>query len=844
MSVGADDPWVNITIDGKYKILEKINDGGMGAVYKAQHTLMDRVVALKVLRPELIDHNSEEFLERFKQEAKTASTIQHPNAIIIHDYGVHEDSPYLVMQLIDGVSLGFLIEEHGPMPIPRIATIMKQVCGAISEAHAAGIVHRDLKPDNIMISTRRDGSDQVVVLDFGIAKIIGRAGNSLNSMTQTGMIVGTPKYMSPEQIQGLEIDGRSDIYSLGAILYVMLSGEEPHQAESPMHLMVKCLNDDPIPLSNHRADIPKDIAAVTMKALAKSVDLRYQSAQEFNDDLQRAALGQEVTASQRAAALASEPEPKKKDSFTLGDSNNVSWDKENRPPVRRRSTSFGSKTALNGLAVLAILAGTVYWLILPPKKATPPLSSENSVNSLVKPEPPVVASLPEEEAAATAELEAELAAVAEQAKPQTVEELVQVFHSTDRDERVAAADELVKRGDESLESLILGLKDKDSKVRFWSANALGRLKNEKAVDPLIDRLDDPSDAVYDSVVGALKRIGSDEALAALKVLQENPASTAGSLREPGVGTTTLDPEALKMAREALSGSDTGVQATTASTEAQPVQTNGTTTALGVAEGASGSSTDAESSYRDILSEAQTAVKSRSYQKAATLYEQAAGLRPKDAFVQERLGWVYNKLGRYDGAVTALQKAAELNPDSTTALLNLGNAFLKSNRYKDAIPVLTKAIERDPNNASSQLTVANAYNMIRDYQSAITHFKEAARLEPTKASTHYGLAYANQRLGQLDAAIAAYRESLSLEPGFAKAQAALGKALLDARKYDEAIAELEKAVQLDSSNARIQNDLGFAYERSGKSKNAAEAYGAALRLEPQNSQYKANLERVN
>ena len=234
---------VGQVIADRYHIIKKLGEGGMGAVYLGEHVKMGRKSAIKVMNPGMAA--DPDAISRFNREASNASRISHPNVCQIYDFGeTTEGVIYLAMEFIEGSALTALIEKEGALPPARAGKILKQSADALASAHDLGIVHRDLKPDNIMIVQGRDGSDIVKVVDFGIAKAV--AGDEAGQkVTKTGLVVGTPEYMSPEQLSGDKLDGRSDIYSLGLVFYRMLTGVLPFQADSAQETMIKRLTDEP-----------------------------------------------------------------------------------------------------------------------------------------------------------------------------------------------------------------------------------------------------------------------------------------------------------------------------------------------------------------------------------------------------------------------------------------------------------------------------------------------------------------------------------------------------------------------------------------------------------------------
>ncbi len=290
----AKDELAGKTLAGKYRIEEFLSEGGMGTVYKATHILMDKTVAIKVLHPALAA--DDKIVARFSREARAASRISHPHALNVTDFGEDEDGVvFLVMEFLNGPTLKEVVRGEGPMSLPRAVEIMRQVCGALEAAHAENVVHRDLKTDNIMLLDI-GGGDWVKVLDFGIAKILETDGKD-PELTAPNLIIGTPQYMSPEQCsQASEIDSRSDIYSLGIILYEMLAGHVPFSAESPTAVMMKHLQEEPPDLLEERSDLSKEVAAVVARALAKRPDDRFQTVGELTEGLTKAAEAEAPTA--------------------------------------------------------------------------------------------------------------------------------------------------------------------------------------------------------------------------------------------------------------------------------------------------------------------------------------------------------------------------------------------------------------------------------------------------------------------------------------------------------------------------------------------------------------------
>jgi serine/threonine protein kinase len=289
------------TIEGKYRIDSKLGAGGMGAVYRAHRLLIGDEVAVKILHPQ---HVSEpQATERFRREAQAAARLKHPNAVSIYDFGVTADGlVYLVMELIEGQSLREIIKQQGPLTPSAAAEVISQACAALDEAHRQQIVHRDLKPDNIIVKPMLNGL-RVKVLDFGIAKLRDMAASNL---TQTGSVMGTPHYMSPEQCLGEELDSRSDIYSLGVVLYEMLVGVVPFNSPTSTAVVVQHVNQTPPSLRTMNLSISPAVEAVVLHALAKKREDRPQSATALANEM-TTAVSSGLSAPSFASAQTSPP---------------------------------------------------------------------------------------------------------------------------------------------------------------------------------------------------------------------------------------------------------------------------------------------------------------------------------------------------------------------------------------------------------------------------------------------------------------------------------------------------------------------------------------------------------
>jgi serine/threonine-protein kinase len=279
------DKFIGLVLDAKYQVDRLIGKGGMGNVYEAKHLHMGLPVAIKILHPHLVTDSTA--VERFRREARSARTVNHPNAISIMDFGVTSDNIlYLAMELINGISLQEVLKKETTIDFTRAVKMMHQVCLAVDAAHQKAIIHRDLKPDNILILDYGTPAEKVKVIDFSIAKM-KESGKDPN-LTSAGVVVGTPQYISPEQAQGLELDSRSDIYSLGIILYQMLTGNVPFTGKTSAMLLMQHIQAKPKPPREVKPEIPLKLEAVILKALSKQAKDRQQTAAELAKELEDA----------------------------------------------------------------------------------------------------------------------------------------------------------------------------------------------------------------------------------------------------------------------------------------------------------------------------------------------------------------------------------------------------------------------------------------------------------------------------------------------------------------------------------------------------------------------------
>jgi len=344
---------VGQVIADRYHVVKKLGEGGMGQVYLAEHVKMGRRSAIKVMNPSMV--HDPDAVARFNREASNASRITHPNVCAIYDFGETPDGLiYLAMEFIEGEPLTDLLERDSALPLPRAANIFLQTAEALQAAHDLGIVHRDLKPDNIMLTRRKGGGDTVKVVDFGIAKAVG-GDDAGQKVTKTGLVIGTPEFMSPEQLSGDKLDGRSDLYSLALVLYRMLAGKLPFEATTVQETMIKRLTDEPTKLADARPDLsfPPGLQPVLDTALARTPAERYQSVAKFAADV-AAVAGRPVARS----VPETEAKTQLLDPSAATPTTRISA--QVRAPIASRKKTFVPVA----LGLIVVLAGGSAWIVL------------------------------------------------------------------------------------------------------------------------------------------------------------------------------------------------------------------------------------------------------------------------------------------------------------------------------------------------------------------------------------------------------------------------------------------------------------------------------------------------
>ncbi|HEX2148889.1 MAG TPA: Stk1 family PASTA domain-containing Ser/Thr kinase [Actinomycetota bacterium] len=340
---------------GRYEVKGSIASGGMAEVFVARDSMLDRLVALKLMHPEFARNDA--FIERFRREAQAAASLNDPRIVAIYDWGSDAGTYFIVMEYVEGNTLAEIIGASGPLPISKAVKIATDVLGGLHLAHQKGIVHRDVKPANIAITV----GGQIKVMDFGIARA---AHDGAMTVTQTGMVIGTASYFSPEQAQGKPVDARSDIYSVGIVLYEMLTGVVPFKGESPVAVAYKHVTKDPTPPRALAEDIPPALEAVVMKAISKNPDNRYQTALEMCRDLERVLRGEKVEAtpllssSEQTAMMAAAPYAASHGPYE-DVRERTSVLPQAGPPPRRAPATRGVAKGLVAVAVLVTLGVAV-----------------------------------------------------------------------------------------------------------------------------------------------------------------------------------------------------------------------------------------------------------------------------------------------------------------------------------------------------------------------------------------------------------------------------------------------------------------------------------------------------
>lgn len=745
---------------GRYRIEALLGEGGMGAVYRAFDTELDRTVALKLVRPELA--TSPQTMQRFKQELLLASRISHKNVLRIHDLGDFHGVKFISMALVEGQDLATLMERGGRLPLERGLRFARQLCAALEAAHGEGVVHRDLKPQNILI----DGADNVYISDFGLAKSLEA---EISMGTRTGQILGTPRYMSPEQVEAKEVDARSDLYSLGLILYEMFTGELPFRGDSAMQLMYQRVTERPRSPRAANAELPEYLANLILKCLEKDPAKRYQSAREVLADLD----------AQRAPARVGT------DTISI-----------QIPKPTRRGTAIALGAVVLAAGVLAAVPATRRGIVAlwpgAAKAAQPDIRFRMAVLPLR-----VVG----DEAAmqyvadgVVDSLRAKLAGLRNVYVPANVSAAVAALPDRQIADRLGV--NIVVRGNlqSAGDQIRVTLRADDIRT---GKNLLTREFPGVRQDLL--RLEDQ---MFNDLADTLtiQRTSEETARNAMHPTQNLEAYDfylRGASKLHGKPDVKEYEAGLKLFEEAANRDPSFPLAYAGIADASLLIGRATRD-------------------KKVLQRAQEAA------------EQAERLNPNLPEVHASLGAIYGVLGRIPEAISELKRALALAPNSDLVLRRLGSAYEKAKQRDQAIAAYREAIRVNPYLGTNYDYLGGTYLDLGENQKALDCFLKATELDPQNSDYLSNLAVAYYRMERLDETIVTLQKAIRLNPKPIY-YSRLGVPYFFEGKYREAAEAFQTAVDKGADSAEAYVNLADSYRWTNEPRKAETAYDRAIEL---------------
>jgi serine/threonine protein kinase/tetratricopeptide (TPR) repeat protein len=744
----------------RYRIDSVIGEGGMGKVYKAYDSDLDRTVALKLVRPELAKDASS--LQRFKQELLLASRISHRNILRIHDLGDVDGVKFISMAFVQGMDLHDLIAQQGRLPTERAVNIAKQLAGALEAAHAEGVVHRDLKPRNVLI----DVDDHIYVSDFGLAKSLDA---DKTGMTRVGEVLGTPRYMSPEQAESKAADNRSDIYSLGIIFYEMLTGEVPFTGESSLQVMFQHVQQEPKDPRLLNPELPEYLATIILKCLEKDPAMRYQNAQELMRDLE-----------------------------------------SGTPPtriVRLRQAEMGYPKWLFAVTGAVLLMG-VGMAIRPVRELVLGRSPIHITSR--KPGPTAadkfVALLPLRVVGNDPALQYEAAGVTEALSAKLFQMKNVHLASADAVEKIKPTDSMTKIAHQLGAKLVVqgtmqSAGDKIDAVLSLT-DASGKQLWTKEFPGVRQDLLTIEDQIYNELVTALELKPSNEEMARTTLRPtENVAAYELYLKARNIMRGKRDAKAAQSAVD-LYG--------------QAIQKD-PAFALAYA------------SLADASLDLYTYKKDPAWsQKAVAAAQRAQALNDNLPEVHFALGNVYRVTGKTTEAIVELKHALDLSPNSDEGFRRLASAYLAAGQKDEAFQIYQQAIDVNPYYWLNYNQLGTAYFQLGQNQKALDAFRRVVELAPDVSAGYENLGAVYFQTGNWTECVTVFEKALKIDPSevlFSN----LGTAYFYLGRRQDAVKMFEKSVELNPNDQAAIGNLADGYRWAGDSRKAKSGYDRAIAL---------------
>ena len=742
----------------RYRVEGKLGEGGMGSVYKAYDLELDRMVALKVIRPELM--TNAEILQRFKQELLLASRISHKHILRIHDLGEGAGVKFISMAFIEGGNLAEVIQAQKVLPMERAVEIGKQICEALAAAHREGVVHRDLKPQNILL----DQSGCVYVSDFGLAKSLEADALAATAMTSAGQVLGTPRYMSPEQVECGQIDGRTDIYSFGLMLYEMVTGDLPFQGNS-LQLMLGRVQSMPRNPTLLNAKLPPYLAGIIMRCLEKDLARRYQSFTEVLADLERSRFT--PTGQRRGRVRLARRTQVTMVAAALVIAASMPVVVHYLPAIRGMHIQFGGGTtgipdkhiavlpfrilgdnqnlAELGLGLNESLYAKFFGLSdvqIAPPNATQKLSPDTPLQT------------------AAHELGASL-----------------IISGT-----IQGAGDRVE--------IIVNVDDVSKGQRLFTQAFSGVTHDVLTLE----------DQIYSKLVRTIEAKPSNESLARVSLHQtENFNAYELYLKGRSAMRDQLNPESVQKAIGFYE-------------QAVKIDAGFAIAYAGIA--------DADLRMYRSTKDRQWA------DHAASAAQQAQSLNESLPEAYFALGSAYTATGKKSEAIAVLKRALELAPNSDESYRRLGDAFRANGNKEEALNAYNRAIQLNPYYWFNYNALGSAELKFGDNDKALEAFKKVTELEPDNVAGYENLSAVYFSMGQFDKCIPVLQKALDISKK-PIAYSNLGTAFFYLKRYEEAVPMFEQAVHLDSGSEINLGNLADAYRWAGKASEANATYAKAI-----------------